>query len=344
MRFLHPYLLLLLIPLLILLGWTLYRIRRDRRKLKNFGETELVRQLMPDLSLRRKLTKDILVSLSAMLLVFSLARPQLGSKPEKVKLEGIEMMVALDLSNSMLAQDVKPSRLALSKNIVSRMTDELANNKIGLVVFAGEAYIQLPITADFVSAKMFLQSADPSLIPAQGTVIGDAIHLATRGFSSDKEVKKALVLITDAENLDGDVTEAIKEAKEQGILISVVGVGTAEGGPIPLGNGEYLTDEEGKVVVTRLDEALAKQIAEEAGGIYIHATGATGAVRLLKKSLDNLQKSDLSTTVYRSWEDVYYYFLIPGLILLILDLLLLDHKNPLGRRLNIFERKHDDEA
>jgi Ca-activated chloride channel family protein len=344
MRFLHPYLLLLLIPLLILLGWTLYRIRRDRRKLKNFGETELVRQLMPDLSLRRKLTKDILVTLSAMLLVFALARPQLGSKPEKVKLEGIEMMVALDLSNSMLAQDVKPSRLSLSKNIVSRMTDELANNKIGLVVFAGEAYIQLPITADFVSAKMFLQSADPSLISAQGTVIGDAIHLATRGFSSDKGVKKALVLITDAENLDGDVTEAIKEAKEQGILISVVGVGTAEGGPIPLGNGEYLTDEEGKVVVTRLDEELAKQIAEEAGGVYIHATGATGAVRLLKKSLDNLQKSDMSTTVYRSWEDVYYYFLIPALILLILDLLLLDHKNPLGRRLNIFERKHDDEA
>ena len=225
MRFLHPYILLLLVPLALLLVWAFLRIRRDKKKLKNFGETELVRQLMPDLSLRRKLTKDILLIVSGMLIVVALARPQVGSKPEKVKLEGIEMIVALDLSNSMLAKDVTPSRLTLAKNIVSRMTDELANNKIGLIYFAGEAYIQLPITSDFVSAKMFLQSADPSLIAAQGTVIGEAIKLATRGFSSDKEVKKALVLITDAENLDGDVEEVLQTAKEKGILISVLGVG-----------------------------------------------------------------------------------------------------------------------
>ena len=343
MRFLHPYILLLLIPLALLLVWAFLRIRRDKKKLKNFGETELVRQLMPDLSLRRKLTKDILLIVSGMLIVVALARPQVGSKPEKVKLEGIEMIVALDLSNSMLAKDVTPSRLTLAKNIVSRMTDELANNKIGLIYFAGEAYIQLPITSDFVSAKMFLQSADPSLIAAQGTVIGEAIKLATRGFSSDKEVKKALVLITDAENLDGDVEEVLQTAKEKGILISVLGVGTEEGAPIPMGNGEYLTDEEGKVVVTRLNQQLAKQIAETADGVYIHAKDVSGAVRLLKKSLDRLQKSDMSTTVYRSYADVYYYFLIPALLLLMIDLLMLDHKNRLLRRFNIFDIKRDDE-
>lgn len=343
MRFLYPNILFLLIPLLLLLGWALVRIRRDRKKLKNFGETELVRQLMPDLSLRRKLTKDLLLTLSGMLIVLALARPQVGSRPEKVKLEGIEMIVALDLSNSMLAKDVTPSRLTLAKNIVSRMTEELANNKIGLIYFAGEAYIQLPITSDFVSAKMFLQSADPSLIPAQGTVIGDAIKLATRGFSPDKEVKKALVLITDAENLDGDVEEALKEAKEKGILISVLGVGTEEGGPIPMPGGDYLTDEEGKVVVTRLNQQLAKQIAETADGVYIHAKDVSGAVRLLKKSLDALQKSDMSTTVYRSYADVYYYFLIPALLLLVIELVMLDHKNRALRRLNLFGTKRDDE-
>ena len=151
------------------------------------------------------------------------------------------------------------------------------------------------------------------------------------------------MLITDAENLDGDVEEALQAAKEKGILISVLGVGTEEGAPIPMGNGEYLTDEEGKVVVTRLNQQLAKQIAETADGVYIHAQDVSGAVRLLKKSLDRLQKSDMSTTVYRSYADVYYYFLIPALLLLMIDLLMLDHKNRLLRRFNIFDIKRDDE-
>lgn len=185
MRFLYPELLFLLLLPVLLVVPVLYRTHVQRKKLKEFGRTDLVRDLMPDLSLRRKLGKDLILLFAFTLMILALARPQMGAKTEKVKLEGIEMMVALDISNSMRATDASPSRLALARNIVSRMIDKMSNNKIGLIFFAGDAFVQMPITTDFISAKMFLDNASPDLIEAQGTEIGKAVRMARRSFSKD---------------------------------------------------------------------------------------------------------------------------------------------------------------
>lgn len=338
MRFLHPYILFVLVPLALVVIFLLWRIGRQRRELKRFGDTELVRQLMPDLSLRRKLMKDLVLLLSTAMFVVALARPQIGSKSETVKRQGIEMMVAMDISNSMLSDDVKPSRLARAKAIVSRMIDKLDNNKIGLIYFAGDAYIQLPITGDMISAKMFLNSASPDLIQEQGTVLEMAINLATRSFSSDEKVTKAIVLITDAENHEGDVIAAVQEAKKRGILVNVVGVGSPNGGPIPMPQGGYL-ESEGGMVITKLNEQLGMEIATASGGIYVRANDVSQTVRALEDSINSLDQSDLEMKIYTAYNEMYYIPLILGLLLLVIDFVLLDRKNRYFRRIKLFERK-----
>lgn len=337
MRFLHPNYLFILIPILMMLLFSFMKIRRQRKALKRFGDTELVKELMPDLSLRRKLTKDIILVCALSLLVLALARPQLGSKSEKVELEGVELMVCMDISNSMLSQDIEPSRLDRAKAIVSRMVDKLANNKIGLIYFAGEAYIQLPVTADFVSAKMFLNEASPELISDQGTVIGQAVELAIRSFSKDNKTKRAIIIITDGENHEGETMEAVARAKKEGILVNVIGLGSKEGGPIPLPEGGYLTDESGQMVVTKLNEAMCKEIAQASGGVYIHASDVAGTVRSIEKSLDSLEKTKIEATRYAAYNEVYYYFLIPALMLLLFDFIFLDRKNRYLRRMKLFD-------
>lgn len=337
MRFLHPNYLFILIPILMMLLFSFMKIRRQRKALKRFGDTELVKELMPDLSLRRKLTKDIILVCALSLLVLALARPQLGSKSEKVELEGVELMVCMDISNSMLSQDIEPSRLDRAKAIVSRMVDKLANNKIGLIYFAGEAYIQLPVTADFVSAKMFLNEASPELISDQGTVIGQAVELAIRSFSKDNKTKRAIIIITDGENHEGETMEAVARAKKEGILVNVIGLGSKEGGPIPLPEGGYLTDESGQMVVTKLNEAMCKEIAQASGGVYIHASDVAGTVRSIEKSLDSLEKTKIEATRYAAYNEVYHYFLIPALMLLLFDFIFLDRKNRYLRRMKLFD-------
>lgn len=337
MRFFYPYLLLLLIPLPGMLLLSFLKIRRQRKALKKFGDTALVKELMPDLSLRRKLAKDIVLVVALALMVVALARPQLGAKTETVELEGVELMVCMDISNSMRAQDIRPSRLDQAKAIVSRMVDKMSNNKIGLIFFAGEAYIQLPVTADFVSAKMFLDEVSPDLISAQGTAIGEAVNLALRGFSKESKSKKAIILITDGENHEGEAIEAIQKAKEEEILLSIIGIGTTEGAPIPMPGGGYMTDEAGQMVVTRLNEEMCKESARTGGGMYIHAGDVGNTVRALQKSLEDLEKTKMETTRYAAYNEVYHYFLIPGLLLLLLDLILLDRKNRYIRRMRLFD-------
>lgn len=227
--------------------------------------------------------------------------------------------------------------MAQAKAIVSRMVDRLSNNKIGLIFFAGEAYIQLPITADFVSAKMFLDEASPELISAQGTVIGQAVDMALRSFSTETKTKKAIVLITDGENHEGEAIEAVKRAKEQNVLVSVIGIGSEAGAPIPLISGGYMTDETGQVVITKLNEEMCKQIARASGGVYIHAGDISGTVRSIQKSLENLEKSKMETTRYAAYNEIYYYFLVPALLLLLFDFLFLDRKNRYLRRMKLFD-------
>ncbi len=339
MRFLYPELLFLLLLPVLLVVPVLYRTHVQRKKLKEFGRTDLVRDLMPDLSLRRKLGKDLILLFAFTLMILALARPQMGAKTEKVKLEGIEMMVALDISNSMRATDASPSRLALARNIVSRMIDKMSNNKIGLIFFAGDAFVQMPITTDFISAKMFLDNASPDLIEAQGTEIGKAVRMARRSFSKDNKAKKAIVIITDGENHDGNAIGEVEAAKKEGILVSVIGVGTEEGGPIKMDDGNYLTDENGQMVVTKLNTGMAKEIASAAGGVFIHAEDVSGSVRAIQKSLEKLEKTELESTIYSAYNEVYQYFLFPAILLLVLEFVILDRKNRYFERMKLFERK-----
>lgn len=339
MRFLYPELLFLLLLPVLLIVPVLYRTHVQRKKLKEFGRTDLVRDLMPDLSLRRKLGKDLILLFAFALMILALARPQMGAKTEKVKLEGIEMMVALDISNSMRATDASPSRLALARNIVSRMIDKMSNNKIGLIFFAGDAFVQMPITTDFISAKMFLDNASPDLIEAQGTEIGKAVRMARRSFSKDNKAKKAIVIITDGENHDGDAIGEVEAAKKEGILVSVIGVGTEEGGPIKMDDGHYLTDENGQMVVTKLNTEMAKEIASAAGGVFIHAEDVSGSVRAIQKSLEKLEKTELESTIYSAYNEVYQYFLFPAILLLVLEFVILGRKNRYFERMKLFERK-----
>ena len=343
MRFLYPELLFLLFLPPVLLVPVLLRTHIQRKALKEFGETALVRELMPDLSLRRKLGKDLILLLALILLILALARPQMGSKTEKVKLEGIEMMVALDISNSMLATDVAPSRLTMAKSIVRRMFDRMNNNKIGLVLFAGDAFIQMPMTGDFISAKMFLDNANPDLIEAQGTEIGKAIRLCRRSFSAENKAKKAIVILTDGENHEGDARAEAEAAKKEGILVNVIGIGTPEGGPVKLPDGSYLQDENGRPVVTKLNVEMGKELAGAAGGVFIRSAEVSGTVRALQKSLEKLDKTELETTVYSAYNEVYQYFLIPALLLLLVEFLILERKNRMVERMKLFEGKdrHD---
>ena len=339
MRFLHPYILLLLIPLFIVGGFIFWTIGRQRKELKKFGDTSLITLLMPDLSLKRRLIKDLILLLSIALMVVALARPQMGAKRETIKQKGIELMVAMDISNSMLSDDIKPSRLECAKAIITKIIDKLHNNKIGLIFFAGDAYVQLPITADMISAKMFLKNASPDLIQTQGTVLEQAIRLAERSFSSDTKVKKAIVLITDAENHEGNVLAAVKDAKNKGILVNVIGVGTTNGGPIPLPDGGYLQESDGKMVITKLNEQLGQEIATASGGVYIRAQDITQTVRALDNSLQQLEQAELSMKIYTAYNEVFYIPLLLSLLLLITDILLLDRKNRYFSRVHLFEKR-----
>ena len=339
MRLLHPELLWLLLPLAGLLIYLLFKARREQNQLVRFGDTHLVRQLMPDLSLRRRLTKDIALLLSIGLMILALARPQMGSKTETVKRQGIEMIIALDLSNSMLSEDVKPSRLQRAKQITSQMMDQMENNKIGLVFFAGNAFVQVPITADLVSAKMFLSNANPDLISTQGTALADAISLATRSFSGNEEVQKAIVIITDAESHEGDVQGALKQARDKGIIVDIIGVGTPEGAPIPLADGGYLLDDTGEMVITKLNEQLAKEVVAASRGVYIRANDVSQTVRLIRKSLEELEQSELEMTIYSAYNEYYHIPLILALLLLVFDFIYLNRKNRYLRRMRLFDER-----
>lgn len=336
-RFLYPYFFFLFIPIAFLGLFSFFRILRLRKIIKQFGDSALVKDLMPDLSFKRKVVKDIIVVSSLVLMTIALARPQMGSKTEKVKKEGIEVIICMDISNSMLSDDVKPSRLERAKGIVSKLVDNLSNDKVGLILFAGDAFVQLPITSDFVSAKMFLSTATPDLIAAQGTAIGKAVNLAVRSFTSNEAVKKTIILITDGENHEDDALKAVKEAKDKGVLVNVIGVGTPQGGSIPLeGSQKYLLDENGQMVITKINEVMAQEIAQESGGVYILANDVSTTTRIIRKELDKIEKSELESTVYSAYDEKFHYFLIPALLLLIFDVIYLDRKNRYLRGMKLF--------
>lgn len=339
-RFEEPTYLYLLLLLPLLAALFLYSNYRRRRAIKKFGDPELMAQLMPDASKYRPDVKFWIVFVAIGLFAVLLARPQFGSRLETVKRQGIEVIIALDISNSMLAEDVQPSRLQKAKRLVSQLVDKMENDKVGMIVFAGDAFTQLPITSDYISAKMFLETIDPSLISKQGTALGAAINLSTRSFTPMEGVGRTVILITDGENHEDGALEAAKAAIEKGIQINVLGVGMPEGAPIPIpGSNDYRRDREGNVVVTKLNEQMCQEIAQVGQGIYVRVDNSNAAQNAITKEINKLAKADVETQVYTEFNEQFQAIAWIILLLLLVEMLILERKNPLFKNIHLFSDK-----
>ena len=337
-RFENPYFLyfLVLIPLLTLIRFGAYR--QQKKKLKRFGDLELIKKLTPDVSLIRPWVKFFLSMIALIMLIVMVARPQMGTKVSEEKRNGIETMIAVDISNSMRAEDVVPSRLEKSKMLIEGMVDYFTNDKVGLIVFAGDAFIQLPITSDYVSAKMFLQNIDPALIASQGTNIGEAIRIASNSFTQDENVGQAIIVVTDGEDHEKEAVEAAENAKKKGMRVFVLGVGSTKGVPIPDGEGDYIHDRSGNVVMSALNEQMCEQIAEAGGGAYIHVDNTTSAQKRLDAELDKLQKGEISSVNYSEYDEQFQAFGILALLFLIIEICVLESRNPLLKNVRVFKK------
>lgn len=336
-RFENPAFLYLLIIIPVIIVMRLLEMRKRKLKLKKFGDLSLLKQLMPDVSSSRKSLKFWLMVAALALLIVMLARPQMGTKISQEKRKGIEVIISLDISNSMRAEDVVPSRLDKSKMLVENMVDNFTNDKVGLVVFAGDAFIQLPITSDYVSAKMFLQNTDPSLIATQGTDLAGAIELSSKSFTQQDKVGRAILIITDGEDHEGGAIETAEKARKNGIRVFVLGVGSTKGSPVPDGNGGYMKDNSGQEVISALNEEMCKQVAQAGGGAYIHVDNTSLAQRQLNDELTKLQKGDISSVVYSEYDEQFQAVGILVLILLIIEMLILERKNQLFKKIKLFK-------
>ncbi|WP_295936086.1 VWA domain-containing protein [uncultured Alistipes sp.] len=339
-RFANPqYLwLLLTIPAFMLLFWA--AASRRRRRLARFGDPEVLSELMPEVSTGRTLLKFILFCTATALVVFAAARPQFGSKLREETTQGVEMMLVVDVSNSMLAEDFEPNRLERTKYAINKLFDGLHQDRVGLVVFAGEPKVQLPITSDYRMAKAFAKRIDPSLVSVQGTAIGKALSQALLSFSSETEQNhsRVIILITDGEDHEGDAIAIANRAAQMGIRIYTIGIGTPEGAPIQIG-GDFIKDENGAMVVTKLDEEMLAQIADITGGAYVRSTKQSIGLDEIVKSINEMEQTELSMMRFEEFNEQYQYLLIAALGLLLLEFLLLDRRNLLLAHLNIFREE-----
>lgn len=327
--------LLLLIPLLAIVRFVAYR--NQKKRLRKFGEPQLLKALMPDVSRWRPGVKFWLLEAALALLIVMLARPQLGTKISHEKRSGIETIICIDISNSMLAEDVAPSRLDRAKMMVENLVDHFSDDKIGLIVFAGDAFVQLPITSDYVSAKMFLSSIDPSMMGTQGTDIARAVDMATHSFTQETGIGKAIIVITDGEDHEGGAVEAAEAAKKADMRVYMLGIGSKQGAPIPIPHtGDYMTDNTGQTVMSALNEDMCKQIASAGGGAYIHVENNSNAQDLLDQELEKLAKKETKATVYSDYDEQFQAFGILALLLLIIEVCLLESKNPLLKNISLF--------
>jgi Ca-activated chloride channel family protein len=320
--------LLLLLPALLVL-WILNEIRK-KKALKRLGDIDLVMRLMPDASGVRSILKFILFMFAFISVIIVLSRPQFGSKIEEVKKEGVEVIIALDVSNSMLSEDIQPDRLTRAKQALSRLIDNLDNDKIGLIVFGGDAYIQIPITTDYISAKMFLSSINPGMIPKQGTAIGSAINLCARSFSPGEGKSKAMIIITDGENHEDDPLSAASEAARAGIVIHTIGIGSTDGVPVPVllnGKKEYLKDAEGNTVISKLDEAILREIADRGNGNYARANNSNMGLDEIYLRIKRMKKQEMESKMYTEYNDQFQVFAGISLFFLLLDFIIMERKN-----------------
>ena len=337
-RFEDPIYLYLLAVIPVLMIVRFLTVRQQKKRLRKFGDKELVQQLMPNVSRFRPMVKFYVLLTALALLIVMLARPQMGTKISHEKRTGIETIICMDISNSMLAEDVAPSRLDRAKMMVENLVDHFTNDKIGLIVFAGDAFVQLPITSDYVSAKMFLSNISPSMMAVQGTDIAAAINMASHSFTQQEGVGKAIIVITDGEDHEGGALEAAKDAEKRGMRTYVLGVGSPNGAPIPTGNGDYLKDNTGQTVMTGLNEDMCRQVATAGNGAYIHVDNNSNAQEQLDNELDKLSKKDLTSTIYSDFDEQFQAVGIIVLLLLILEICILEIKNPMLKRVSLFKR------
>jgi Ca-activated chloride channel family protein len=330
-----------IIPVIILIYWMTRRWKK--KALKDYGEPAVVEKLFPDLSKTKQLWKFIFLNLAFVLLVIGMINPQIGTKLEEVKRKGADIMVCLDVSNSMRAEDLSPNRLEKSKQAIAKLLDKLDGDRIGIIVFGGEAYVQLPITTDYAAAKLFLESISTDMIPTQGTDIGKAIELAVESFGKDEGKNKAIVIITDGENHEEDAVQAAEAAAGKGISIHTIGMGSENGAPIPLYKGNvqdgFRKDKDGNTVITKLNDQILQEIAGAGNGIYVRATNSDAGLNHVLNELDKLEKKQFDSKMYSDYEDRFQWFIAAALLLLLTETLLSERKSKLYQRLDLFGEK-----
>ena len=345
-RFEHDYILfgLIIIPIL----WIIFLLaRRNRQKaIKTFGELSVIQQLMPHVSKSKSNWKFILVCIGLSFLIAGAAGPQFGSKLEEVKREGIEIIIALDVSNSMMAEDIKPNRLERAKQAISRLVEKLQDDRIGLLVFAGDSYIQIPITSDYISAKMFLETINTDIVPKQGTAIGSAIELGMRSFSPETEASKVLVIITDGENHEDDAVKAAEAATEKGITVYTIGMGSPNGSPIPVytsAGKSFRKDNQGNTVISKLDEETLNKIAVAGNGKYILASNSNVGLNKLFDELKELETAEFDSKVYTEYEDRFQYLIGIAFLLLLIEVFTIERKSKWLANINLFGERNQKE-
>lgn len=310
-------------------------MRKRGRMMARFGSANAVKRLAPEVSVARLRVKFWLFAAAFALLVVAAARPQMGSKLREVEREGVEIMVALDVSNSMLASDFSPNRLERTKYAVSRVIEGLSEERIGVVVFAGDAYVQLPITSDYLTARNFVERISPTQVTKQGTAIGAALDLATSAFSSDSEGSRVVILVTDGENHEDDALKAAERAAERGVKVYTIGIGTPEGAPINI-DGDFIRDSEGEIVVSKLDETTLQKIAATTEGAYIRATSASVGVQEIVDMINRTEKSKFKTEIFEEYDEKYHIPLVAALVLLLVELVVLPRRNRVLSKFNLF--------
>lgn len=341
-RFANPVYLYLLLLLPVFVALYIINLIRKRNALKRLGDVNLVSRLVPEMSRVRPPVKFFLQLAAFTAGIIMLSRPQFGSKIEDVKKQGVEVIIALDVSNSMLAEDIQPDRLTRAKQAISRLVDDLDNDKIGLIVFAGDAYVQIPITTDYVSAKMFLSTINPNMVPKQGTAIGSAISLGMRSFSPGEGKSKAMIIITDGENHEDDPVKEAEEAAKAGIVIHTVGIGSTEGVPIPVMSGgrrDYLKDADGNTVITKLDEDILKKIALSTNGNYVRANNSNIGLDEIFSAIKKMRKQDLESTMFTEYNDQFQIFAAITLLMLLGDFIIMERKNRRLANIRLFKFK-----
>ncbi len=340
-RFENPEFLygLVLLPVLLLFFWITGKKRK--KALTQLGELNIIEGLMPAISYSRPKFKNLFLLLAFTFLILALANPQIGSKLETVKRKGVEIMIAVDVSNSMLAEDIKPNRLERAKRAISQLVKKLYNDKLGLVVFAGDAFIQLPITTDYAAARMFLESVNTNIVPVQGTAIGKAIDIATESFSEDQTKNKALIIITDGENHEDDAIEMATKAAEKGIIVHTIGMGLPQGAPIPVynrnGQKDFRKDNQGNVVVTKLNEPMLQNISAAGTGMYVRANNAQTGLEILYEKINEMEKEEFESKVYADYEDRFQLLVMLALCCLFIEFIILPRKNKILSKIDLFK-------